>query len=124
MPIAAKSAYLPGMPALSAEYFAAKSGRISQGQPTAQSRRSSAGHAPCRLSIFAKCPIELVPGCRMRTPFGEHLMLVPGNGRRAEVPWHSHPHEQGGILIRGRVQLSIGDETHLRSRLMFIIRRT
>lgn len=40
----------------------------------------------------------------------------------AEVPWHSHPHEQGGILIRGRVQLSIGDETRTcEAGSMFII---
>ncbi len=30
-----------------------------------------------------------------------------------EVPWHQHPHEQGGMLISGRMQLSIGDETRI-----------
>lgn len=59
-------------------------------------------------------PIEPVPGCRLRTPFGEKLMLShlemePG----AEIPWHSHPHEQGGMLIRGRLELSIGSETRI-----------
>ena len=58
--------------------------------------------------------IEPVPGCRMRTPFGQNLMLSylemePG----AEVPLHHHPHEQGGILLRGRMQLTIGDETRI-----------
>ena len=24
---------------------------------------------------------------------------------------HAHPHEQGGILLQGRLQLTIGDET-------------
>jgi quercetin dioxygenase-like cupin family protein len=68
-------------------------------------------------------PIEPVPGCRMRTPFGEHLMLsYLEMDAGAEVPWHSHPHEQGGILIRGRVQLSIGDETRIcEAGSMFII---
>lgn len=66
------------------------------------------------IDIRQIAPIEPVPGCRMRTPFGEHLMLSylemdPG----AEVPWHAHPHEQGGILIQGRMQLSIGDETRV-----------
>jgi quercetin dioxygenase-like cupin family protein len=59
-------------------------------------------------------PIEPVPGCRMRTPFGEHLMLSyleMDDG--AEVPLHHHPHEQGGILLRGKVQLTIGDETRV-----------
>ena len=67
--------------------------------------------------------IEPVPGCRMRTPFGEHLMLsYLEMDEGAEVPWHSHPHEQGGILIRGRVQLSIGDETRIcEAGSMFII---
>ena len=51
-------------------------------------------------------PISPVPGCRMRTPFGQNLMLSyleMDDG--AEVPLHSHPHEQGGMLIRGRVAL-------------------
>lgn len=59
-------------------------------------------------------PIQPVPGCRMRTPFGENLMLSyleMEDG--AEVPLHHHPHEQGGILISGRVQLTIGDETRI-----------
>ncbi|MEZ6063246.1 MAG: cupin domain-containing protein [Planctomycetaceae bacterium] len=56
--------------------------------------------------------IEPVPGCRMRTPFGENLMLSyleMDDG--AEIPLHNHPHEQGGILLKGRMQLTIGDET-------------
>lgn len=56
--------------------------------------------------------VEPVPGCRMRTPFGKHLMLSyleMDDG--AEVPLHHHPHEQGGMLLRGTLQLTIGDET-------------
>ena len=59
-------------------------------------------------------PISPVPGCRMRTPFGQNLMLSyleMDDG--AEVPLHSHPHEQGGMLIRGTLELTIGDETRL-----------
>ncbi len=58
--------------------------------------------------------IEPVPGCRMRTPFGQHLMLSyleMEDG--AEVPLHHHPHEQGGILLKGQLQLTIGDETRI-----------
>lgn len=68
-------------------------------------------------------PISPVPGCRMRTPFGTNMMLSylemdPG----AEVPLHHHPHEQGGILIEGRLQLTIGDETRVVSPgAMFLI---
>jgi quercetin dioxygenase-like cupin family protein len=48
-------------------------------------------------------PIEPVPGCRMRTPHGENLMLsYLEMDEGAIVPMHSHPHEQGGMLIKGR----------------------
>ena len=58
--------------------------------------------------------IEPVPGCRMRTPFGQHLMLsYLEMDEGAEVPLHHHPHEQGGILLRGTLQLTIGDETRV-----------
>ena len=59
-------------------------------------------------------PISPVPGCRMRTPFGQNLMLsYLEMDEGAEVPLHSHPHEQGGMLLRGRVELTIGDETRV-----------
>ena len=66
------------------------------------------------IDIHTFPAIEPVPGCRMRTPFGQHLMLSyleMDDG--AEVPLHHHPHEQGGILLRGQVQLTIGDETRI-----------
>ncbi len=50
----------------------------------------------------------------MRTPHGQNLMLsYLEMDAGAEVPLHHHPHEQGGILIRGRVQLTIGEETRI-----------
>jgi len=56
-------------------------------------------------------PIEAVPGCRMRTPYGEHLMLsYLEMDEGAVVPLHSHPHEQGGMLLKGKIELTIGDE--------------
>ena len=58
--------------------------------------------------------IEPVPGCRMRTPHGENLMLsYLEMDEGAEIPRHSHPHEQGGILISGKLQFTIGDETRI-----------
>jgi quercetin dioxygenase-like cupin family protein len=58
--------------------------------------------------------IEPVPGCRMRTPFGVNLMLsYLEMDSGAEVPLHQHPHEQGGILLKGKLQLTIGDETRI-----------
>lgn len=64
---------------------------------------------------IAKIPtIEPVPGCRMRTPYGENLMLsYLEMDAGAEVPLHHHPHEQGGILLKGRLQLTIGEETRI-----------
>jgi len=58
--------------------------------------------------------IEPVPGCRLQTPFAQHLMLsYLEMDQGAEVPLHSHPHEQGGILLEGKLQLTIGDETRI-----------
>ncbi len=58
--------------------------------------------------------IEPVPGCRMRTPYGENLMLsYLEMDEGAVVPLHDHPHEQGGILLKGQIELTIGNETRL-----------
>lgn len=55
---------------------------------------------------------EVVPGCRLRTPYGKNLMLsYLEMDAGAEIPLHDHPHEQAGILLRGTLQLTIGDET-------------
>lgn len=59
-------------------------------------------------------PIEPLPGIRMRAPHLEHLMLsYLEMDEGAEVPLHEHPHEQGGILISGRMELQIGEETRI-----------
>jgi quercetin dioxygenase-like cupin family protein len=67
--------------------------------------------------------IELVPGCRMRTPFGQNMMLsYLEMDEGAIVPMHSHPHEQGGMLIKGKLELTIGDETRIvEAGVMFLI---
>ena len=31
----------------------------------------------------------------------------------AEIPLHDHPHEQGGILLAGKIELTIGEETRV-----------
>ncbi len=57
---------------------------------------------------------EVVPGCRLRTPYGENLMLsYLEMDEGAEIPLHHHPHEQGGMLLKGRLELTIGDEVQL-----------
>ena len=59
-------------------------------------------------------PLHIVPGCRMRTPYGENLMLsYLEMDEGAVVPMHDHPHEQGGMLLEGRIELTIGDDTRV-----------
>ena len=59
-------------------------------------------------------PVEISPGVRVRTPYLNNLMLsyleMDADG---VVPLHQHPHEQGGILLRGRLELTIGDEVRV-----------
>ncbi len=66
------------------------------------------------IDLQSQPQFEPVPGCRLRTPSGQHLMLSyleMDDG--AEVPLHHHPHEQAGILLKGRLRLTIGDETRV-----------
>lgn len=66
------------------------------------------------IDIDSILPIEPVPGCRLRTPFGQHLMLsYLQMDVGAEIPMHHHPHEQAGILLSGKLRLTIGDETRV-----------
>lgn len=66
---------------------------------------------------------EVSPGCRLRTPYGQNLMLsYLEMDEGAEIPLHHHPHEQGGMLLRGKLTLTIGDETRtVEAGSMFII---
>lgn len=58
--------------------------------------------------------IEPAPGCRMKTPHGQNLMLsYLEMAEGAEVPVHEHPHEQAGVLLKGKMQLTIGEETRI-----------
>ena len=67
--------------------------------------------------------LTVLPGCRLRTPYGQNLMLsYLEMDSGAEVPLHHHPHEQAGMLLKGRMQLTIGDETRMvEAGSMFII---
>src|SRR5580658_7335921 len=59
-------------------------------------------------------PFELLPGLRIRAPFGKNLMLSYLEfDRGAVVPFHSHPHEQGGIVLQGKIELTIGDDARI-----------
>ena len=57
-------------------------------------------------------PVEPVPGVRIRAPYGENLMIsLLEMAENAVVPLHEHPHEQGGIVLEGSLDLTIGEET-------------
>jgi quercetin dioxygenase-like cupin family protein len=57
---------------------------------------------------------EVCPGCRLRTPYGQNLMLsYLEMDEGAVIPLHDHPHEQGGMLLEGKLELTIGDETRV-----------
>ena len=59
-------------------------------------------------------PKELVPGARIRTCWGEQMLLslveVDAN---SEVPLHTHPHEQGGVIIEGELEMGVDGEVKL-----------
>jgi quercetin dioxygenase-like cupin family protein len=58
--------------------------------------------------------IRPIPGVQTQTPHGQHLMLSRLHlDAGAEVPLHQHPHEQAGILLEGRMELTIGDQTRV-----------
>jgi quercetin dioxygenase-like cupin family protein len=57
---------------------------------------------------------EIFPGVEIRTTAGKNLMisvvrLEPGS----VVEEHSHPHEQMGFLLEGRLEFTIGGVTRL-----------
>jgi quercetin dioxygenase-like cupin family protein len=59
-------------------------------------------------------PFEILPGARIRAPFGKHLMLsYLEMDEGAVVPFHRHPHEQGGIVMKGKVELTIEKEVKI-----------
>ncbi|TKJ30359.1 MAG: cupin [Chloroflexi bacterium B3_Chlor] len=57
--------------------------------------------------------VEMASGVVRRTlGHGEEMLLAEFTlSGGAEVPSHSHPHAQVGYVVRGRMQLTIGDET-------------
>ena len=58
--------------------------------------------------------IEVLSGVRIRAPYGKSLMLSYLEMEQgAVVPLHSHPHEQGGILLKGKMELTIGNEVRV-----------
>jgi len=57
-------------------------------------------------------PVEMVPGVVRRTlTSGDNLTLCQFDlAAGAEVPEHTHPHEQAGTVTIGRILLRVGGE--------------
>ncbi|MFK7738026.1 MAG: cupin domain-containing protein [Pirellulaceae bacterium] len=52
--------------------------------------------------------IQLAAGVKAQVPHGEKIMFSRVTIEEgAEVPLHAHPHEQGGCVIEGTLQLEI-----------------
>ena len=59
-------------------------------------------------------PIALAPGAKARTPSGENVMLSYLELEEGTViPLHKHPHEQAGMRLKGKMELTIGEQTRL-----------
>ena len=57
---------------------------------------------------------ELCDGVNARVVWGEKIMLsFVDLAPRSIIPGHSHPHEQMGIVLSGRFELTIGAESRL-----------
>ncbi len=61
---------------------------------------------------FDEIPVNNVaPGVKLRTPYGEKIMLSHVEMEvGSEIPPHSHPHEQAGMILSGKLKLTIADE--------------
>ncbi len=57
---------------------------------------------------------EPVPGIQMKTlVHGEKSLMTRFHLKKgAQLPAHSHPHEQTGYLVSGKIILHIGEESH------------
>ena len=57
-------------------------------------------------------PREIAPGVRIRTMWGEHIMVsVVEMEPNCTVPAHAHPHEQMGVVLEGGMRIVIGGES-------------
>ena len=55
---------------------------------------------------------EIFPKCHVRFVHSENMTLSYWNLEEgADLPSHSHPHEQVCNMIEGRMELTVGDET-------------
>ncbi|MDJ0874109.1 MAG: cupin domain-containing protein [Desulfobacterales bacterium] len=57
---------------------------------------------------------DVIDKIRMKTTvYGAHTLMAEFRLQAgAELPLHRHPHEQTGYLVAGRMELTIGAQTH------------
>ncbi len=65
------------------------------------------------ISYDSVQPVEMLPGVVRRTmTAGDRMMLIEVQlEERAVVPLHTHPHEQTGYLVSGRLRFQVAGET-------------
>ncbi len=57
---------------------------------------------------------ELAAGVRTRTFWGDEMLLsIVEFDIESEVPNHTHPHEQGGMLLEGELEMNIAGTSRL-----------
>ncbi len=58
-------------------------------------------------------PVDMLPGVvrRTMTDGGKMMLCEVHMEVGAIVPMHTHPHEQTGYLVAGRITMQVGDET-------------
>ena len=55
---------------------------------------------------------ELAPRVKLRTMWGEKIMMsLVEIAPNSQVPMHTHPHEQAGMILEGEFDFTIGGET-------------
>jgi quercetin dioxygenase-like cupin family protein len=56
---------------------------------------------------------QVLPGIKLKTlVYGEKTLFSEFRMEaNSTLPRHSHPHEQTGYLVKGRIRLTIGEET-------------
>lgn len=66
-----------------------------------------------RISRKDATPVEMIPGLVRRTlATGERVMMCEFTAEQGVyIPPHSHPHEQVGVVLEGRVEFDIEGET-------------
>lgn len=64
------------------------------------------------LDVKNRATKTIAPGIDLRTFWGEKMLVSFAElEANVELPMHSHPHEQAGVVLMGTFELTIGEET-------------